>query len=153
MYSYCHSLSEQMTPAANFAAAFWQLTVLWCWHWLRDISLPVHFTPLITISVTLLLSQYQVSLKGGSMTANRQTYKDQETVQQMERCSVWCCYSEKQMFMTHFWLLTEDTMNWRVYDHWIHNNFVQILSDSIIILLTAIAFQFQDTINLITYLL
>lgn len=35
--------------------------LLWCWHWLRDISLPVHFTPLMAIAVTLLLSQYQVS--------------------------------------------------------------------------------------------
>lgn len=57
-----YSLSEQITPAENRAVAFWQVTVLWCWHWLRDISSPVHFTPLITISVTLLLSQYHVSL-------------------------------------------------------------------------------------------
>lgn len=58
----CYSLSEQMTPAANRADVFWQVTVLWRWHWLRDISSPVHFTPLMTMSVKLLLSQYHVSL-------------------------------------------------------------------------------------------
>lgn len=67
----CHSLSEQITPAANFAAALWQLTVLWYWHWLRAISFPMHFTPLITMSVTLLLSQYQVSLKRYNKTGTR----------------------------------------------------------------------------------
>lgn len=75
----CHSLSEQITPAANFAAALWQLTVLWYWHWLRAISFPMHFTPLITMSVTLLLSQYQVSLKRYNKTGTRAKTKKQKT--------------------------------------------------------------------------
>lgn len=90
-YCFCHSLSEQMTPAENLAAAFWQLTVLWCWHWLRDISLPVHFTPLIIISVTLLLSQYHVSLDGVRQTdkhANRKQTQcsDQERIFHKRSC-------------------------------------------------------------------
>lgn len=78
----CHSLSEQITPAANFAAALWQLTVLWYWHWLRAISFPMHFTPLITMSVTLLLSQYQVSLKRYNKTGTRAKTKKTRCVDQ-----------------------------------------------------------------------
>lgn len=63
--SRCRSLSEQMTPAAKRVPVFLQLTLVpWCWQWLRDISCPAHFTPLSTISVTLLASQYHVSWGG-----------------------------------------------------------------------------------------
>lgn len=114
----CHSLSEQITPAANFAAALWQLTVLWYWHWLRAISFPMHFTPLITMSVTLLLSQYQVSLKRYNKTGTRaKTKKTKNTVRRSgENHSQTAAEfsallrSEKQMFMTHFWPLNEDTV-------------------------------------------
>lgn len=99
-----NSLSEQMTPAANLAAAFWQLTVLWCWHWLRAISLPVHFTPLITISVTLLLSQYQVSLD--IKRRKKKTQKSKRTHWSELIIHTWSCRgqrvvsfcSEKHMF-------------------------------------------------------
>lgn len=56
-------LSEQMTPAAKRVSVFWQETLLSCWQWLSAISCPAHLTPLSTISVTLLVSQYQVSLE------------------------------------------------------------------------------------------
>lgn len=55
-----------MTPAAKRVPVFLQLRLApWCWQWLRDISWPAHFTPLMTISVTLLASQYHVSWRGG----------------------------------------------------------------------------------------
>lgn len=67
-----HSLSEQMTPAAKRVPVFLQLRLLpWCWQWLRDISWPAHFTPLSTISVTLLASQYQVSWGAGEQAGWR----------------------------------------------------------------------------------
>lgn len=51
-----------MTPAAKRVPVFLQLRLVpWCRQWLRDISWPAHFTPLSTISVTLLASQYHVS--------------------------------------------------------------------------------------------
>lgn len=56
-------LSEQMTPAAKRVPVFRQETLLSCWQWLSVISCPAHLTPLSTISVTLLESQYQVSLE------------------------------------------------------------------------------------------
>lgn len=63
---HCRSLSEQMTPAAKRVPVFLQFRLVpWCWQWLRDISWPAHFTPLSTISVTLLASQYHVSWGGG----------------------------------------------------------------------------------------
>lgn len=115
-----HSLSEQMTPAENFAADFWQLTVLWCWHWLSDISVPVHFTPLITISVTLLLSQYHVSLDSGfRKQTNRRTKKKYSAlIRKLKLQRVQFGVAEKQMFMTHLWLLAEDTVWCWVYVHW-----------------------------------
>lgn len=66
------SLSEQMTPAAKRVPVFLQFRLLpWCWQWLRDSSWPAHFTPLSTISVTLLASQYHVSWGGGEGRAGR----------------------------------------------------------------------------------
>ncbi len=138
----CHSLSEQMIPAANLAADFWQLTVLWCWHWLRDISLPVHFTPLITISVTLLLSQYQVSLGGvRQQQTDEQTQTqciDQEITIHKRSCREFSVMSLPWKTDVHDSLLAA---------HWGHgvmlslwsledNNFMQLLSDSIIASLT-----------------
>ena len=87
-----HSLSEQMTPAEKRAAAFWQLTALWRWQRLSAISSPEHFTPLITISVTLLLSQYHVSLT----TSNKHRWVRED----VERYA--CMYGGKWVWIFSF---------------------------------------------------
>lgn len=131
-----HSLSEQMTPAENFAADFWQLTVLWCWHWLSDISVPVHFTPLITISVTLLLSQYHVSLDSGfRKQTNRRTKKKYSAlIRKLKLQRVQCCRktdvhdSSLAARWGHSVMLSLCSLE--------DDNFVQTLSESIITWLT-----------------